>query len=272
MEKTASLTNYDQNAFFYDQYRRPNPEILNYLINHFSDSEGPILSLGCGTGRMENALSMHFDVIGLDRSSGMLSQARNRIKSLIQGDMTNLPFDNNSFSGLYFLQSFHHVGANLEITPENRDRARKQVLREALRVLQHGSIVIVQRDPSQNQAVWFWQYFPHALETKLKIQPKVATLCDWFQVMGLSNIKAIPIEDPMIDGFYEPTSPLDPGIRRSFSEFSYLSDKEVKLGIDKLQIAIKNGSVNNVIDKCKYQFKKIGGSVFMISAEKMYKG
>jgi ubiquinone/menaquinone biosynthesis C-methylase UbiE len=268
LTKTSTLTNYDQNANHYDQYRRPSPVIQSKLRNLFSGTEGLVLSVGCGTGRMENALAINYHMVGLDRSKGMLTQARTRLDTLVQGDMQFLPFKNNSFSGLYFMQSLHHVGANLEITYQKRTNARKQVLKEAVRVLRSGSIAIIQRDPTQNQAVWFWKYFPRALDTKLKIQPKVDQLAGWLHEMCLSNIIAIPIDDPLAVDFYEPTSPLDPKFRRSFSEFSYLTDSDVKQGICKLKLAINNGSVNEEITKCKDKFKVIGGTVFMVSGFK----
>lgn len=264
------MTNYDQNATQYDLYRRPSPIIQQELRKLFTGSKGPILSIGCGTGRMEHGLSKHHFVIGLDRSLGMLTQARNRIEYLIQGDMVALPFRNGAFGGLYFMQSFHHVGANLKITSEMRDKIRKRVLKEAFRVLHHGSIVIIQRDPIQNQAVWFWKYFPQALETKMKIQPKVAELAHWLQDLGLSNVNAIPIDDPMSLDFYEPASPLDPKFRRSFSEFSYITEEETMRGIARLRNAIEDGSVHDVIAQCKGDFRKIGGTVFMISIEKAF--
>jgi hypothetical protein len=198
----------------------------------------------------------------------MLTQAGNRIEYLIQGDMVALPFKNEAFLGLYFMQSFHHVGANLEISPETRDNIRKQVLKEAIRILHYGSLVIIQRDPIQNQAVWFWKYFPQALDTKMKIQPKVADLVHWLQDLGLSNVNAIPIDDPMALNFYEPTSPLDPKFRRSFSEFSYITEGETIRGIARLRNAIKDGSVHDMIAQCKGDFRKIGGTVFIISGEK----
>ena len=95
------------------------------------------------------------------------------------------------------MQSLHHVGGNLSISPEDRDNARKKAISEATWVVSQGSIVIIQRDPSQNQTVWFWKYFPKALETKLQIQPKINTLVQWFKDAGLSEVQATPINDPI---------------------------------------------------------------------------
>lgn len=269
MVNHQTLTDYDTNSNHYDQFRRPNTIIIRELNKYFSGAQGPILSVGCGTGRNEQELSKNHHLVGLDRSTGMLHQARGRLLDLGQADMTKMPFENDSFAGVYFMQSLHHVGANLSIRHQMRAQARKQALAEAVRVLKSGPLVIIQRDPSQNQAVWFWKYFPKALETKLLIQPRVSTLVEWLKSIGLSNITATPINDPMARNFYEPESPLDPTFRRSFSDFSYLSEADLEQGIQRLQESIENGSVHKEIETCKLRFKKIGGTVFMIFANKI---
>jgi ubiquinone/menaquinone biosynthesis C-methylase UbiE len=268
MKKHLTLTDYDTNASRYDQIRRPNSIIIEEMRNKFQGSSRPVLSLGCGTGRLEFELSDHFQVIGIDRSSGMLSQAKRRLKKLVQGDMAALPFPDAAFSGVYFMQSLHHIGANMKISDKERTNARLQVLTEALRTMRSGPIVIVQRDPSQNQAVWFWKYFPQALEIKLRIQPDVSMVAKWLADLKLKDIRAIPIHDQMGRGFFDPESPLDPIFRQSFSDFSYLTQREIEQGLIKLNQAINDGSVHQVIEACKKRFQQIGGTVFLISAQK----
>ena len=268
MTSTSTLTNYDKNASGYDQFRRPSPIILDILKNSFSQSEGVILSIGCGTGRYEELLSESNSLIGVDRSRGMLDLAKIRCEELARGDMTSLPFVDGAISGVYFMQSLHHVGANLNISSEERNQARKRALREAVRVLDRGPIIIVQRDPTQNQAVWFWKYFPAALETKLLIQPKVSTLQNWLRELGLSQVSAQPINDPMNKRFYDPCAPLDPEFRRSHSDFSYLSEADVEKGVEKLRRAIQSGEADQNILECRKKFEEIGGTVFIVSAKK----
>ncbi len=68
--------------------------------------DGPILELGCGTGRV--ALPLARDgarVVGIDRSAPMLERARKRVKrarlqslvQLVRGDIRHLPFPDKSF-------------------------------------------------------------------------------------------------------------------------------------------------------------------------------
>ena len=269
MSNLLTLTDYDNNASRYDQFRRPNPIIIAEMKEQFQSSSRPVLSLGCGTGRWELELSNLFKVIGIDRSNGMLSQAKHRLDNLVQGDMAVLPFPDSFFSGAYFMQSLHHVGANLKISDKERTAARIQALNQAVRTIRSGPVIIVQRDPSQNQAVWFWKYFPQALEIKLRIQPKVSMVTEWLADLGLKDIRAIPIHDPMARDFFNPESPLDPAFRQSFSDFTYLTQPEIEQGLLKLGQAIKDGSVHQVIEASKKRFNQIGGTVFLISARKI---
>jgi len=269
MVKTDTLTDYDSSASHFDELRKPSHAIVATLRKTFPVSSDLILSIGCGTGRYEKAFRGGKNVVGLDKSEGMISLAKKRVQYCSLGDMANLPFADGMFGGVYFMQSLHHLGANLEITPDERDNARKHALREAIRVLRRGPLMIFQRDPSQNQAVWFWKYFPRALEVKLIIQPRVSTLLKWLKSFGLTNVWATPVHDPMIRGFYDPEAPMDPEFRYSFSEFSYLSENEILQGTEKLRIAVENGTAQRDVEICRQKFAEIGGTVFVVSAVKL---
>lgn len=69
--------------------------------------EGPILELGCGTGRVALPLARQGSrVIGIDRSASMLARARRRVSraklhsriQLIRGDIRHLPFPDKKFA------------------------------------------------------------------------------------------------------------------------------------------------------------------------------
>lgn len=72
-----------------------------------SKVDGPILELGCGTGRVAIPVARKGStVIGIDRSESMLARARTRVRrtrlqtrlQLIRGDIRHLPFPDRSFS------------------------------------------------------------------------------------------------------------------------------------------------------------------------------
>jgi len=264
MSKINTLTDYDSLAEEFDNIRQPCSLLIKELKKRFR-SESRILSVGCGTGQYEAILSSSFDVTGLDVFFEMLKIAKKRISTCIVGNMVTMPFSDCKFDGLYFMQSLHHAGANFDISHNERIKVRRSALKEAWRVLRKGPLVIIQRDPSQNQAVWFWKYFPEALQKKLVIQPPVKDLIKWLKDLGLSKVTAAPIADPMVKGFYDAGAPLNPCFRKSFSEFSYLTDDEMDAGVKNLRKAISNGSAWEEIKKCKERFDKLGGTVFVVS-------
>ena len=265
-----TVTDYDLAAADYESLRAAGPETVRELKRVFLlVPEGAhVLSIGCGTGQYEEAVFGGKGVVGLDKSERMLRIARSRVERCVHADMVDLPFDDGRFDGVYFVHSLHHVGATLSISQTERDEARKTALREASRVLKEGPIAIVQRDPSQNEAVWFWKYFPKALETKLVIQPRVEVLQEWLCELGIDDVKARPVDDPMIAGFYTAEAPLRPAFQRSFSEFSYLTPSELAQGVKRLCAAIHAGHVVQEIDACKRRFAEIGGTVFVLSGMK----
>jgi SAM-dependent methyltransferase len=267
MPETKTLTDYDSYAEDFDSMRKPSPLLVNELKKIFG-SDILVLSIGCGTGQYEEAFRNGKNIIGLDKSIRMLNLAKKRINYCINGNMLNLPFKDNAFDGVFFMQSLHHLGANFEISIKERNHVRKLALREAVRVLKKGYLLIIQRDPIQNQAVWFWKYFPKALEKKLVIQPPIEVLIKWLKDLGFSKVKAIPVDDPMIKGFYNAEAPLHPSFRKSFSEFSYLTETELENGVKMLKKAIMEGCAQKEIEKCKKNFLKIGGTVFIVSALK----
>lgn len=92
-----------------------------------------VLDVGCGTGRDTTRLcELGFQVCGLDRSKGMLTEAHqhNPELSLILGDMYNLPMGNDSLDALWACASFLHI-------PK---RHNLSVLHEFRRVLRHNGL------------------------------------------------------------------------------------------------------------------------------------
>lgn len=263
--KTA--TDYDEQAGDFEEMRRPGPEVVAYLARLFTpvSEHVEILSIGCGTGQYEEAVFEGRGVVGLDQSEGMLHVAQSRLSRVVKGNMVSLPFEDASFSGAYFVQSLHHVGANAMASAHDRTAMRTKAIAEAVRVVAEGPIAVVQRDPSQNAAVWFWHYFPEALKVKLEIQPSIATVSEWFEQCGLISIDATPLDDPMITGFYEPTSPKNASFRRAFSEFSYLTVEQLEKGLNALKSDIDSGKVYERIDSCRKRFADIGGTVYGIA-------
>jgi SAM-dependent methyltransferase len=99
---------WDQYAAYYDweNAQTVGRRDIAFWQRMASAANGPVLELGCGTGRV--ALPVARDgvtVVGIDRSAPMLARARKRVKraklqsqvQLVRGDIRHLPFPDKSF-------------------------------------------------------------------------------------------------------------------------------------------------------------------------------
>jgi demethylmenaquinone methyltransferase/2-methoxy-6-polyprenyl-1,4-benzoquinol methylase len=94
--------------------------------------DGPVLDLGCGTGRLGEHVADRSTVIGADLSHAMLLSARARLgrrMRLVEASAYRLPFRNGTFAGA--LSGF--VLRNLDDIP--------RAFAELGRVLKHGACV-----------------------------------------------------------------------------------------------------------------------------------
>ncbi len=129
---------YDQNA---KQYADASYKIIaNDAINKFTSllPQAPkILDAGCGAGKDSKAFhNLGIDVIGVDISKGLLSEARLRNPDItfIEGDLLDLPFENGSFDGLWSHASLVHLENLIDV---------KKALSEFDRVLKTNGILFI---------------------------------------------------------------------------------------------------------------------------------
>src|SRR2546422_6232620 len=97
---------WDQYAPFYDwqNARTRGRRDVPFWRRLAADANGPVLELGCGTGRVTRPLARAgIDIVGVDRSDAMLARATRRGKAprpipttrpntLERGDTRTLPF------------------------------------------------------------------------------------------------------------------------------------------------------------------------------------
>ncbi|MFV2000187.1 MAG: class I SAM-dependent methyltransferase [Acidimicrobiia bacterium] len=104
-EQAEVTRRYNAMAWIYDIYDAP-MEWMGTRSRRkklLGQASGSVLEVGVGTGKNLPYYDDGVEVTGIDVSSGMLSKARHRLASLpvaavlIEADVQNLPFDDNSF-------------------------------------------------------------------------------------------------------------------------------------------------------------------------------
>lgn len=107
------------------------PEVESFVES--TDATGRTLDVGCGNGRHAELLAgVASQVVALDASRGLLSEARHRLGDvsgrvdLLQGDAATLPLDDDAFDVAVYVATLHHL-------PTRTDRRRS--LEELARVL-----------------------------------------------------------------------------------------------------------------------------------------
>lgn len=99
---------YDQIAHFYDLTHAGLTDDIAFILRLAQSANGPILELGCGSGRLLLPLARAgFTVTGVDNSAAMLARARAALQqeppnvqsrvTLLEADMTQMELGNGRF-------------------------------------------------------------------------------------------------------------------------------------------------------------------------------
>ncbi|MEM0116942.1 MAG: methyltransferase domain-containing protein [Conexivisphaerales archaeon] len=128
--RKSIIKKYNSSAAVYDSLYRKEQILKRQKIVESGLKLGyKLLDIGCGTGvSMIDEKPIDYSV-GLDISIEMLRLARKKRKEVILGDMTSIPFRDNSFDSLTFVTSFHHA-------PKKR-----RVINDILRIVKPGGYV-----------------------------------------------------------------------------------------------------------------------------------
>lgn len=132
---------YDDIADAYDEHRTEETHVgfETDVTRRFFDErplESSVLDAGCGAGRpVLRTLANDHDAVGMDLSTTMLDRSREHVPdaALVQGDLTTLPFDDDTFDAVVSLYAIIHV-------PKE---AHERVLSEFHRVLRPGGDLLV---------------------------------------------------------------------------------------------------------------------------------
>ncbi len=133
---TDTIEWYNQNAEQYAQTteQHPSPEQIEAFVS-LLPSKGKVLDAGCGGGRDTQLLqNKGLKAIGIDLSSGLVKVAKERHPRVefVEGSFLDLPFDDNSFDGVWAHASLLHLETVAEV---------KRALSEFNRVLKPDGVI-----------------------------------------------------------------------------------------------------------------------------------
>ncbi len=190
-----------------------------------------VLEVGCGTGRwLAEMRTVANWCYGLDPSTGMLTQAKNRSAPiwLTRGRGEALPFPDGTFDLVYCVNAIHHMDGQQTFTQEAR-----RVLRDG------GAVAVIGMDPHEQRHTWYvYEYFEGVYETDLARFPSWETVIDWMRAAGFQQVERRPVER-IIDHKTSATVLDDPFLQKhTSSQLALLSDTEYATGVQRIKTAI----------------------------------
>ena len=103
------LNPYQKLARYYDTDKAPVWQEVKDLLSDIKSGIA-VLDIGCGTGRVRQALPADLDYTGLDNSPELLEVARRKYANnkFVQADARDLPLPDNSFDVVLLIATVHH--------------------------------------------------------------------------------------------------------------------------------------------------------------------
>jgi ubiquinone/menaquinone biosynthesis C-methylase UbiE len=193
-----------------------------------------VLEVGCGTGHfLETLRSKGTTVVGLDSSTGMLSQAAPRLgaANLLAAHANALPFKAESFDFIYCVNAIHHF-----------DDPRQFVIDAVPLLKPDGWIAIVGMDPRTIRKRYYYEYFEGALALDLSRYPSFGQIVDWAAEAKLDDVE-LTIVERSTSTFVGRSILSDPFLEKtSNSLLALLSDEDYENGLRRIKAAADKGA------------------------------
>lgn len=187
-----------------------------------------VLEVGCGTGRWLEELRPHVSLaVGLDRSLGMLAQARERQVPalLVQADAGSLPLQSDVVDLVFSVNAFHHFAD------------KRAYIAAAYRLLRPGGrLAILGSDPHGRERDWFvYRYFEGVYATDLQRFLPITEIAGMMQQQGFKRLEHRVVES-IRSRFAGREVFSDPFLEKnSCSQLALLSQAEYQAGLERIR-------------------------------------
>ena len=237
---------YDTIGRSYTQTRRPDPRIVDALINHLELPQGSLIAdIGAGTGSYTNALADRgFVVHAVEPSAIMRQQAAAHPRvTWHEGTAEHLPLPDASVQGVISTLAIHHF-------PD-----LGQALREMNRVAGEGPLIFFTFDYRQINRLWLADYFPALWEDAVRSLPPLEDIA--LEVKAVTSrsveITSFLLPPDLVDmflaaGWQQPQVYLNPAVRAGMSIFQFSDTSEVESdtseveqGLERLRNDLEDG-------------------------------
>lgn len=236
---------YRKTSPLYDQIRLDHESdfenTINIILGQCTSKTKNILDIGCGTGRYGKSLAdKGFFVVGIDRSSDQLEQAKKIIQT-VQGNATSLPFADNSFDVCTMILMLHHLS--------NEDRSK--AFSEVNRVLRDNGAFIIKTCSTEDLRHRLTSiFFPELFELDSKRYPEIETI-----IHELKAYFSVSIVNSKIFISTDKEETLHKFSMRKSSNLGTLSDEQLSAGIAKMAAYYAS---SETIDRYTYNTFVIG--------------
>ena len=189
------------------------------------DEGSIVLDLGCGTGIYTVGLRDHTSatVCGLDPSVGMLSQAREKTRSIhwFNAVGERLPIRSGVFGCVFSSQVWHHI-------TERQDTAD-----ECGRTLGGDGVVVIRTiSHEQLRRKVVFEFFPEIMANQLRVYPSDEDFSRYFSEAGFTSVTFEAYE---LERFQEASLLVEVAEKRLWSMFRPISREGLERGVGELR-------------------------------------
>lgn len=224
-------------AHHYDEYHTAHNGFIELIKKECKiGDKSVIVDIGCGTGIETLNIYDNFKckVYGIEPAENMFKKATEKSEKIVwlKGTAEQIPLENNFIDVITSFFSIHHF---LDIG---------QSVKEFNRILMPtGKVFIFTISHNQMRNSLEYQFFPELLEYDINRVPSIEFIKDIFVKNGFKvKIKEVEYETRKIDTNY-----IEMVKKRYRTGFQKLTEKQILLGIRKIEKAISNNS--DIIEK-----------------------